>query len=147
MADAGVVNALPSANDAQVHPVAAPAPAPVADDGKRKAPAANDDEGKGKLQPWEGRPCVVLALGAATAPVEPKPKRRRQANRAPAPAANRERLESREAHVAAHALPTTPVAPPVSENHPVSRLLSLAESCTVRGPPTWRYYVLQLSVR
>ena len=132
MADGSVVNAVPSADDAQEHPVAAPAPAPGA------------DKGKGEVQPWEGRPCVVLALQAATAPVEPKLKTRRQA---PAPAANRERLESREAHVAAHALPTTPVAPPVSENHPVSRLLSLAESCTVRGPPTWRYYVLQLSVR
>ncbi|KAM3215390.1 hypothetical protein ACQJBY_067413 [Aegilops geniculata] len=110
MADAGVVNAVPSADDAQEHPVAAPAPAPAADDGKGKAPAANDDEGKGKVRPWEGRPCVVLALRAATAPVEPMPKRRRQANRAPAPAANRERFESREG-------PTAPVPPPVSENH------------------------------
>ena len=58
MADAGVVNALPSANDAQEHPVAAPAPAPGA------------DKGKGEVQPWEGRPCVVLALQAATAPVD-----------------------------------------------------------------------------
>ncbi|XP_045087096.1 uncharacterized protein [Aegilops tauschii subsp. strangulata] len=119
MADAVVVNAVPSADDAQEHPVAAPAPAPAADDGKGKAPAADDDKGKGKVQPWEGRPCVVLALQAATAPalVKPKRKRRRQAIPAPAPAANRVRLESREVHVAVHALPTTRVPPPVSENH------------------------------
>ncbi|KAM3214424.1 hypothetical protein ACQJBY_066742 [Aegilops geniculata] len=73
MADASLVNAVPSADDSQEHPVAAPAPAPAADDGKGKAPAANDDEGKSKVQPWEGRPCVVLALRAATAPVEWNP--------------------------------------------------------------------------
>ncbi|KAM3208328.1 hypothetical protein ACQJBY_063167 [Aegilops geniculata] len=143
MADAGVVNVVPSADDAQEHPVAAPAPAPAADDGKGKAPAANDDEGKGKVRPWEGRPCVVFALRAATAPVEPKPKRRRQANRAPAPAANRERLVSREG-------PTAPVPPPVSENrqagniprrHAGYRHTSGCDACALEQAHGGRHYI------
>ncbi|XP_044962379.1 translation initiation factor IF-2-like isoform X2 [Hordeum vulgare subsp. vulgare] len=113
MADAGVVNTVPSAENAEEEqPLPAPVPVPAADVGKgEKAPVPAADVGKNEV-----RPCVVLALQAATAPplVAPKPRKRRQANPAPAPAASRQRLES---HVAAHALPTTRVPPPVSENH------------------------------